>query len=410
MSSFKINKIIPWGKGFLTSVLGTTISILLTFGTSALIDEKMKAEVQRQTAMMVIHDIDVCVKQMEEMADEEEERNHAVQYILAHFDQIGSLPEDTLELAMEMLADFEGVHTIFDDAKENIFKSSQDIWGNLDNMAFIDNMEQFYRERREVVTVLMADPTTKHPISFEEICQIRINSSAENGYEIDNAAVLKERLKDREVKFYVDFSSGRTVFYRKCAQRWRDISDRNKFIMNISDEELADYIKNSQRSGSPASKRDLIGQWETKVGGYGDAYYNFQENDSLCIKQVLHLALPIWSGKVLQTATYSSKWSLKGDTLFVVSNPASCVVEVDTSHITYRPEMRDSVRNYINRAFNVKMLRERMQKSIEANMRDTLPVTTNRAHDKIEMIMSSSEDGVRTFYLKRIKDGDVFKK
>ena len=410
MSYFKINRIKPWGKGFLTSVLGTTISILLTFGTSALIDEKMKAEVQRQTAMMVIHDIDVCVKQMEEMADEEEKRNNAIQYILAHFDQIGSLPEDTLELAMEMIADFEGVHTIFDDAKENIFKSSQDIWGNLDNMAFIDNMEQFYRERREVVTFLMTDPTAKHPIPYEEMCQLRINSSAANGYEIDNAAVLKERLKDREVKFYIDFSSGRTVFYRKCAQRWRDISDRNKFIMNISDEELADYIKNSQRSGSPASKRDLIGQWERKAKGYADIYYNFQENDSFCIKQVVHIALPIWSGEVLRTTTCSGKWSLKGDTLFKVYNPVSCVVEVDTSRITYRPEMRDSVRNYINRVFNVKMLRERMQKSIEADMRDTLPVTTNKAHDKIEMVTSSGEDGVRTIYLKRIKDSDIFKR
>ena len=57
-----------WGKGFLTSVMGTTISIILTFGTSALVERKVKADIQRQTAMMVIHDIDGCVDQMEEMA------------------------------------------------------------------------------------------------------------------------------------------------------------------------------------------------------------------------------------------------------------------------------------------------------------------------------------------------------
>ena len=126
-----------WGKGFLTSVLGTTISILLTFGTSALIESKEKADAQRQTAMMVIHDIDVCVDQMEKMAKDEEERNNAVQYILAHLDQIASLPEDTLELAIDMLTDYMGNPAIFDNAKENIFKSSQDIWSNLDNMALI---------------------------------------------------------------------------------------------------------------------------------------------------------------------------------------------------------------------------------------------------------------------------------
>ena len=238
---------------------------------------------------------------------------------------------------------------------------------------------------------------------------MRINSSAANGYEIDIVAVLKEKLKDREVKFYVDFSTGRIRFYREYAQRWRDISDRNKFIMNISDEELADYIKNSQRSGGSASKRDLIGQWERKANGYDDIYYNFLENDSYCIKQVTHIAHPTWSGEALCTTTYSGKWSLKGDTLIKTYDPASLEIRVDTSCISYRPEMRDSVRNYINRAFNVKMLRESLRKSIEKRM-DTLPVTTNKAHDKIEMIMSSSEDGVRTIYLKRIKDSDIFKR
>ena len=50
MISFKPNKMLSsWGKGFLTSVLGTTISIILTFGTSALLESKEKADTQRQT-------------------------------------------------------------------------------------------------------------------------------------------------------------------------------------------------------------------------------------------------------------------------------------------------------------------------------------------------------------------------
>lgn len=106
MIHFKPNKMQhQWGKGLLTSVLGTTVSIILTFGTSALIDRKAKADIQRQTSMMVIHDIDVCVNKLEKMADEEEEMNNAMQYILAHQDQLASLPADTLELAMDMIAD-----------------------------------------------------------------------------------------------------------------------------------------------------------------------------------------------------------------------------------------------------------------------------------------------------------------
>ena len=119
MINFKANKMLsPWGKGFLTSVLGTTISIILTFGTSALIESKEKADIQRQTAMMVIHDIDVCANQMEEMAKDEEERNNAVQYILAHLDQTASLPQDTINLVLDMLTDYDGLNNIFDNATE----------------------------------------------------------------------------------------------------------------------------------------------------------------------------------------------------------------------------------------------------------------------------------------------------
>ena len=116
MVHFKPKVTNTWGKSILTSVLGTTISIILTFGTSALVESKEKANVQRQTAMMVIHDIDLCADQIEEMAKDEEERKNAVQYIQAHLDEIESLPEDTLELAMDMLAD-KGLPTSFDESQ-----------------------------------------------------------------------------------------------------------------------------------------------------------------------------------------------------------------------------------------------------------------------------------------------------
>ena len=397
-----------WGKSILTSVLGTTISILLTFGTSALVERKVKADVQRQTAMMVIHDIDVCVAQMEEMAKDEEERNNAVQYVLAHQDQIATLPEDTILLAMLMLANYNDNHTIFDNAKENIFKSSQDIWSNLDNMAFIDNMEKFYRERKEIESLISKSPTFTKPITFDEWNQIQIDSKA-NNYRIDYAALLKEKLKDRKVQFNIDNSTARTRFYRECAQKWRNISDRNKFIMNISDEELAEYIKNSQHSGSSVSKRDLTGQWERKAEGIRDYYYEFLKNDSFNIKIIMHWGNPFYNGEIHLSYIYGGKWNLKDDTLFMEYAPKSMEVELDTSRISYRPEMRDSVKSYI-RLLNIAAWKQSLRESLERSRRDTFPVTTNKANDKIEMVVSRDDDGnVKSHYIKRLKDSDVFK-
>ena len=410
MISFKPNKIqSSWGKGFFTSVLGTTVSILLTFGTSALIESKEKANTQRQTAMMVIHDIDMCVDQLEEMAKDEEERINAVQYILAHLDEIASLPKDTIDLAIDMLIDYDGMPTTFDNAKENIFKSSQDIWSNLDNMAFIDNMERFYSERKAVEAYMVKSMFFAEPISFEEWSQMMIDSKA-NNYRMDYTAILKEKLKDSKVQFFIDQSTSRVRYYRNHAQDWRDISDRNKFIMNISDEELADYIRDSQRGGSRVDKRDLIGQWECKAKGYQDQYYEFLEKDSFCTRLMMHYANPFYNNDIIMTYIYGGKWSLKDDTLFMVSSPQSAEVELDTSRITYRPEMRDSVMHMIG-MINVAAWTESLRQSLESNMRDTFSVTTNKAHDKIEIVVSRDDDGsVNSHYLKRVKDRDELNK
>ena len=123
---------------------------------------------------------------------------------------------------------------------------------------------------------------------------------------------------DVKVQFYIDNSTARARFYHNFAQRWRDISDRNKFIMDIGDMELAEYIKNSQRSGSTVSKRDLIGQWELNANGFQDQYYKFLENDSFSTKTIAHWGNPFYNDEIILTIIFGGKWSLKNDTLFLV--------------------------------------------------------------------------------------------
>ncbi|MBE6248979.1 MAG: hypothetical protein E7106_06970 [Prevotella sp.] len=119
--------------------------------------------------------------------------------------------------------------------------------------------------------------------------------------------------------------------------------------MNISDEELADYIKNSQRSGSPVSKRDLLGQWERELNGNEHHYYEFLEKDSFTRKTIVTYSHPIFNNEAIVTYKFGGKWSLRDDTLFLVNSPRQIEIELDTSRITYRPEMRDSVKRCIRR-------------------------------------------------------------
>jgi hypothetical protein len=131
--------------------------------------------------------------------------------------------------------------------------------------------------------------------------------------------------------------------------------------MNISDEELAEYIKDSQRSGIPVSKRNLTGQWKRDENGNEQHYYEFLENDSFCKKTIRAFAHPVYNGDIIITYSYGGKWSLKDDTLFMVNAPKTIEVKLDTSRITYRPEMRDSVRRLIRKK-NIAVSKESLQK------------------------------------------------
>ena len=79
-----------WAKELLMTFIGATLSIVLTFGTAHFVDEKQKREDGRQTAMMVIHDMENTAELFRNYVSEEERQfnlrsNHRPQRtILAH--------------------------------------------------------------------------------------------------------------------------------------------------------------------------------------------------------------------------------------------------------------------------------------------------------------------------------------
>lgn len=394
-------------KELLLTTLATTISIVLTFGTAHVLEQRKANQAQRRTAMMVIHDIDESVATLERLAKSEEEQKQAAQYVYDHFDQIYSLPEDTLSLALSMIASLEGVDNYFDYSKEKIFNSSQDTWKNLGDVAFVDNMEAFYQSRNDLQNMLYNSPLWKYPISPEEIYDISVNylnftQSAKHGY----ATVLKEKLLDPKIKYYIDCSSYRYRTLNDYVQSWKSLSDRNKFIMNISDEELAEFIKKSQQSGRIVREKDLLGQWERVRTGLDACYYEFLEDDSFNIKVDSRYPAAFFSGDIIVSYKCGGKRTFKGDSLIMTYIPASLTVEVDTTGISYRAEMRDSVKAHLDRYFQVSKLTENYRRSLKSR-KDTLGITINKTNDKIEMTSGRSndpmKDRVARIYLTRVK-------
>ena len=122
------------------AIVGTTISIVLTFGTAGLLDRCQRIEDRKMSAMMVMSNIEKFSRTAEEMSQK-----------IARCDSIGawmlSLPKDSLDLippeeVQNLLLE---VMTLVDPlthdkTAENIFSNNIETWKNMGNFRFIDNV------------------------------------------------------------------------------------------------------------------------------------------------------------------------------------------------------------------------------------------------------------------------------
>ena len=134
-----------WAKGstwreLMLTVIGTTISIVLTFGTAGLLDRCQRADDRKMSAMMVMSNIEQFSRNADDMSRD-----------IARCDSIGtwmlSLPQDSLDnirpeevkdLINEVLALVK--YMTHDKTAENIFSNNIETWKNMGNFQFIDNV------------------------------------------------------------------------------------------------------------------------------------------------------------------------------------------------------------------------------------------------------------------------------
>lgn len=132
-----------WVKELLLTILATSISIVLTFGTAYLIERHQKMAARHQMAMMIIHDIDTSIQQMEK-----------VDSILREFDDLqlkilqGKYSHPII-LATADLIQRDPARIKFAETTERIFTSNVDTWSTIGKADFIDNVSRCYIDRAE---------------------------------------------------------------------------------------------------------------------------------------------------------------------------------------------------------------------------------------------------------------------
>jgi len=371
------------------TVIATSISIVLTFGTAAYIENRQKKEAGRQMAMMVIHDMDVNIEAFMEGAKDQGKNGELLDYLIDHPDQIDSISADSLAMVWNYLLNDELF--IIDDSKEKIFNSSQETWKTIDNPMFIDLIQEFYLKRRFYQDYMKTERSFRTPITDEEEYAMMLNAPYYYlGYDRKQ---LRTLVSDKRVRLFATYSLSRKDYMEKAAGDWQRMSDQCKFIMDISDEELKAYIDKQTKTGEPVSESELIGTW-ADVSTLGDNEESVTFNRDHTFSHIVTRSSysSAFTGPVFYTRHYHGKWRVVGDSL-IREYEKGIFTDLDTTQISYTAAMRDSVGRLITR------LKERVAKLNESDKelvmeRRSNAATIDKSGNKIELPhVDVGEDG-----------------
>lgn len=329
-------------KELLLTVLATTISIILTFGTAAWLDKRKQQAYGRQLAYMTIHDIDNTAEMLERYVTDENDGYLLAQYLLDHKDSLNTIGLDTLQTVMFYVLSYNDKFTL-DDASEKIFLSSQEAWSNIDNITFIDRVQSFYNHRHEIFDYLNTSLQWRKPVGEKEFMQVQIDSPR---FMMDVVDFMDELLQRNDVCYYIACSPLRQHRINAIINEWKKVSDECKFMMGISDSELDEYIASRSKTGERVRDRQLVGRWfgkgEPTMNSERENHLEFRKDHSATLTFTTYYSSSIYSGRISNKLIIQATWELKGDSLYISQLPdLECVL--DTTGISYRAEMKSFV-------------------------------------------------------------------
>ena len=397
MEQQKTRKRIDWQQ-FLITVLGTAIGVALTFIVSGMIDQRKKEQAQRLTAIMIIHDIDNTIDILKSWKEQEEKIQVLQVYAVDHKDQKEPIPSDTLSSVLNSLVR-RNTEYHFDTSKEKIFNSDVDTWQNLGNMKFIDNVQDFFYERQQLLELANTEEWFREPIPADEYMQVVIDADyrTQEDYDANRWAFLRKKLEENRVNYYISVSYARVSTLSNYIDRFTQLNEENKFIMGITDREMEDYVNSINKKGIALTKSDLPGHWQftTKEQKMD---YDFHSDNSYTLSieySSYYTKAEHWSGVYKIKVTYNGAWAFQRDSLVLTADFNTTDVQLDVSGIEVEPGMQDSLTVWMNRSREKNLEYFRGQAGKDDNY--TVKAWLDSSKDKMEWTASDGE--VR--YLKR---------
>lgn len=334
--NFKKTLTTPWWKNTASSVVGTVLGIALTFGTSNWVENSQKREAQRQTAMMVIHDIDEIADALGQKHEDESRLYKIVIYATYDLDELDSIPDDSLRMVLDFISNRENENDEWtDNAKEQMFMTNMEVYNNLNNTQFTDNVRECYSIRRKLQSLYEGNSLNyQKPISQEDMKQLLLGADANEISLFDRKLkrkgliqLLRWKFKERQVQLFISAFSKRDSELCDGINKLRELNDKNKFLMNITDEDMEEFVNKTEHLMQPVTDNKLVGTWQ-----YANHTWAFRKDKTILLHTDVDIYLRYGTTKVEKDGTtqmklanvrlksdvnIKGKWKLQGDSLIL---------------------------------------------------------------------------------------------
>lgn len=195
-------------KQLLLSFVATTISIALTFGTAAFLDNKKKESDKREMVMMILNDFDKSIAQLEALDSSAVAAFEAQLSIIEHPETFENSKIELISLEADCKS--EPSKTV-----ESIFSSNIETINTLGNILFAEKVSGFYLNRQQLYNIM------------KEASQEAFN-------EEDGITTSFENLKKHNL-------SNLIFLCESFTSKLKEINEQCKQMMNVTDAEIAAF-------------------------------------------------------------------------------------------------------------------------------------------------------------------------
>jgi hypothetical protein len=331
-------------KELLLTILATTISIVLTFGTSRIIEKRQADRDRRLLAMTIINDMDETITCVRDFLEDENNGYNITIWLMENMDCLESVSDDTLQAFFDYVTPSSFTQqSQFMKNDENILTMSQDSWRTLSDRKFFSNVQDFYNYKALLNRQFEESVIFRKPFTDEEQYQMMMGTdemSTHEGY----VEVCRRMLKSVRVKRYTDFYVYRVYDYEYFLLSTYKSNEENKFLMNIAEQDMEDFINGSHMKVRKVRESDLVGTWESAYATQDyRIVYEYRKDHTFTIDYFSYWTDVAFKGHLMQRYSIAGTWAIAGDSLIKVFDMDSYRMAIDDSGITYQPEKADEI-------------------------------------------------------------------